>query len=296
MASAEKDSNLFLELRKKSQPNMSEEQFTQWLELLEERTGMRLPESRASFLTTNIKLRMRELGFHDYQAYYDHILSGSRGKVEWDQLVDRLTVHETRFLRHSATFDLICQQCLPSKRPIIVRNPPTVNVWSVGCSSGEEPYSLAMAIDEHFAKLDYEYYLGIIASDISRKSLAKGREGTYSFEQLKTLNPQWLVKYFDKTTAGKFQVKSELRQRVCFNQLNILDIGKMPIGNMDVIVCQNVLIYYDRERRMEIVNTLVNYLSPGGVLALAVGEMVSWTHPALERIAFDNTLAFRKVI
>lgn len=257
---------------------------------------MRLPESRASFLTTNIKLRMHELGFHDYQTYYDHILSGSRGKVEWDQLVDRLTVHETRFLRHSATFDLICQQCLPSKKPAIVRNPPTVNVWSVGCSSGEEPYSLAMAIDDHFAKLSYEYYLGIIASDISRKSLAQGREGKYAYEQLKTLNPGWLARYFDKTVEGKFQVKSKLRQRVCFNQLNILDIGNTPIGHMDVIICQNVLIYYDQEKRMEIVNTLVDYLSPKGVLALAVGEMLNWTHPALERIAFTNTLAFHKVI
>ena len=274
-------------------PQMDEQQFAQWCNLLEEKTGMRLLDNRMSFLVTNLGMRMRELGIGDYQQYYDHIQSGQSGKVEWDQLIHHLTVHETRFMRHAGTLALIEKMCLPQTPAANRAKPLTINVWSVGCSTGEEPYSIAMAIDCHLMKLQYEYYLGVIASDISRSALAVGRKGIYQARKLKNMRPSWKDIYFDKLSEDKYQVSSELRQRVCFNQLNILDIGKTPIGNMDIIVCQNLLIYYDKNRRQEIVNTLVDYLAPGGILILAVGEILNWNHPDMERITFPNTLAYR---
>jgi len=280
--------------RKLKFPEMDAQQFTLWCDLLEEKTGMRLPENRKSFLTTNLGMRMRELGIVDYQDYYDRIRSGNGGAVEWDRLVHHLTVHETRFLRHESTLRLICEHALPQERIQVRNNPLTVNIWSVGCSTGEEPYSIAMAIDDHLEKLGIEYYLGIVASDISRSALAVGRNGVYAKHKLRQIEAEWLGKYFVKQANGKYQVVPELRQRVCFNQLNVLDIGKTPIGNMDAIVCQNLLIYYDRERRKQIANTLVNYLAPGGLLILAVGELLHWSHPDLERFPFANTLAYRR--
>lgn len=275
-------------------PEMDAQQFMLWSDLLEEKTGMRLPENRKSFLTTNLGMRMRELGYDDYQDYYDHIRSGLGGAVEWDQLVHHLTVHETRFLRHEATLSLICEHVLPQDNQQYRNKPLTINVWSVGCSTGEEPYSIAMAIDDHLEKLAIQYYLGVVASDISRSALAVGRSGVYSPHQIRQIEPEWLEKYFVQTPNGKYQVIPALRQRVCFNQLNIVDIGKTPIGNMDAIVCQNLLIYYDRERRKQIADTLVNYLAPGGILILAVGELLHWSHPEVERFPFANTLAYRR--
>ena len=275
-------------------PEMDQQQFMLWCDLLEEKTGMRLPENRKSFLTTNLGMRMRELGIVDYHSYYERICSGLGGAVEWDQLVHHLTVHETRFLRHENTLRLICEHVLPQDNSKLRNTPMTFNIWSVGCSTGEEPYSIAMAIDDHLVKLGIQYYLGVVASDISRSALAAGRNGIYSKHQLRQIEPEWLDKYFVKQANGKYQVVSELRQRVCFNQLNVLDIGKTPIGNMDAIVCQNLLIYYDRERRKQIADTLVNYLAPGGLLILAVGELLHWSHPELERFPFANTLAYRR--
>jgi type IV pilus assembly protein PilK len=277
-------------------PEMDNEQYAQWTALLEKRTGIRLPEKRRSFLVTNVSMRMREKGFKNYQDYFNHISTGKSGKVEWDQLVHHLTVHETRFLRHEATQDLICQKLLPHQKKQYNNNsaPFTFNVWSVGCATGEEPYSIAMAVDDHMTKLGCEYYLGIMASDISRSALAEGRAGIYSEQKVKSIPPYWRDKYFTKTRDGKYQVINELRQRVCFNQANVLDLGKMPIGFMDVIVCQNLLIYYDQQRRLDIAKTLVNYLAPKGVLIFAVGELINWTHPDMERFPFANTLAYRR--
>jgi len=275
-------------------PEMDNELYSQWTALLEQRTGIRLPEKRRSFLVTNVCMRMREKGFTDYQDYFNHINTGHGGKVEWDQLVHHLTVHETRFMRHEATQDLICQKLLPQHQQDCKKTPYTFNVWSVGCATGEEPYSIAMAVDDHMSKLGCDYYVGIMASDISRSALAVGRAGIYSAQKLKAIPPFWLQKYFTATKDDKYQINNELRQRVCFHQANVLDLGKMPIGYMDVIVCQNLLIYYDQPRRIKIVDTLVNYLAPKGVLILAVGELINWSHPDMERFPFANTLAYRR--
>jgi chemotaxis protein methyltransferase CheR/type IV pilus assembly protein PilK len=275
-------------------PEMDNEQYAQWTALLEQRTGIRLPEKRRSFLVTNVCKRMREKGFSDYQDYFNHIHAGHSGKVEWDQLVHHLTVHETRFLRHEASQELICQKLLPQRKQDCKKSPHTFNVWSVGCATGEEPYSIAMAIDDHMGNVGCEYYLGIMASDISRSALAVGRAGVYSAQKVKSIPPLWVQKYFTASKDGKYQISNELRQRVCFNLANVLDLGKIPIGYMDVIVCQNLLIYYDQPRRLKIVNTLIDYLAPKGVLILAVGELINWSHPDMERFPFANTLAYRR--
>lgn len=284
----------FEELAVKRYPQMEREQFEQWAALLKERTGMRLPDNRISFLVTNLGMRMRELGINDYQSYYDYVQTGREAMVEWDRLVHHLTVHETRFLRNESVLKLIREKYLPESIGACKDAPVTINVWSVGCSTGEEPYSIAMTIDDYMAEQECDYYLGITASDISRDALATGRKGIYSRRQVKQIGKEWLDKYFTVTDDDKLQVDKSLRKRVCFNHLNILNVGKMPIGKMNIIVCQNLLIYFDKEQRLEIVNTLAEHLLPGGLLVLGVGELLNWKYPQIERFSYPNTLAFRR--
>ncbi|NOZ52680.1 MAG: protein-glutamate O-methyltransferase CheR [Gammaproteobacteria bacterium] len=274
-------------------PEMGKYQFEQWVDLLEKRTGMRLPYNRRSFLVTNLSIRMRQLGFGDYQDYYDHLHSGRDGHVEWDKLVHYLTVHETRFLRHEESLALIRDCYLPQSPSETRGRPTTIHVWSVGCSTGEEPYSVAMTIDDQMRKVGHEFYLGVIASDISRSAIAVGRAGFYSKNQVKAITPEWLSRYFVTLPDGRYQVAQELRQRVCFNHVNVVDMEESTIGAMDIIVCQNLLIYYDKERRIDIVNKFVDHLTPGGILVLGVGELINWSHPDMKRLNYANTLAFR---
>jgi len=284
----------FEEIAVKRFPQMERDQFQQWAALLKDRTGMRLPDNRISFLVTNLGMRMRELGFTEYQEYYEFLQNGREAKVEWDRLVHHLTVHETRFLRNESTLALICNSYLPEVIGSSEATPVTINVWSVGCSTGEEPYSVAMATDDYMSQQGIEYYLGITASDISRDALAIGRKGIYSRKRIKQIEPEWLDKYFTAIGDDKFQVEETLRKRVCFNHLNILNIGQMPIGMMNIIICQNLLIYFDKEQRIQIVNTLADHLLPGGLMVLGVGELLNWEHPQVKRYPYANTLAFRR--
>lgn len=278
-------------------PPMSEEQFAKWSELLVQKTGMHLPDKRMSFLVTNLGIRMRALGFDDYEKYYDHLLSGRAGAIEWDKLVHYLTVHETRFLRNEYTLALIREHYLPKAKSKCAgrdnKQPSSIHIWSVGCSTGEEPYSVAMAIDDHMTRLGCEFYMGVIASDISRSALSFGRAGIYTREQIKYIEPEWKRRYFNVLPDGRYQVNEDLRQRVCFNHLNVLNLESAPIGAMDIIVCQNLLIYYQREQREKIVSQLVERLTPGGLLILGVGELINWNHPDVEKVNYANTLAFR---
>ncbi|MBL1277289.1 MAG: protein-glutamate O-methyltransferase CheR [Ectothiorhodospiraceae bacterium] len=274
-------------------PQMEPEQFQKWAALLKKRTGMRLPDNRISFLVTNLGMRMRELGINDFQIYYNYVCAGREGAIEWDQLVHHLTVHETRFLRQESVLSLLRDKYIPAFCQQSETRPLTINVWSVGCSTGEEPYSIAMALDDQLNSLACDFYLGITASDISRNALARGRKGIYSRQQIKNIEPRWLDNYFTVTDDDKFQVNENLRKRVCFNHLNILDVGAAPIGMMDIIICQNLLIYFDKEQRIQIANTLAEHLRPGGLLVLGVGELLNWEHPKIKRYPFANTLAFQ---
>jgi len=277
-----------------SMPSMEDDHYLEWKLLLEQRTGMILPDERRSFLTTSLGIRMREVGFREYRDYYNFVLQGREGVIEWATLVDRLTVHETRFFRHISSVKLIRELLLPEW--MSQEEPPkSLNVWSVGCSTGEEPYTLAMVLDD-FRDSDYaDYYYGITASDISTASLSTGRKGIFHSRKLREVDDATRRKHFTRVDDTHYQVNENLRKRICFSQLNVLEMDRIPFGKMHMIFCQNMLIYFDKDRRVEILNNLIEHLEPGGVLILGAGEILGWKPPILEKIDFNETLAFRRL-
>lgn len=272
--------------------DMSPAEFHDWQTLLEERSGMVVSERRRSFLQTNLSARMREVGAPDYASYYRQVTSGPRGAVEWSTLMDRLTVQETRFFRHPASFDLLetyLRQRLETeslKRPLAL--------WSVGCASGEETFSLAMATSEVLAGREADGSFGVTGTDISLSALAKSRTAVYSARKLEQVEPGLRERYFLSLPDDRFQVIPGLAARVCFARLNVLELANSPVSSMDVIFCQNLLIYFRRWRRREILNRLADCLAPGGLLVIGVGEVVGWQHPELLPVANDQVLAFTR--
>jgi len=275
-----------------SLPAMDDDQFRQWQTLLESRTGMTLPPERRSFLEANLGIRMRELGCNSYQAYYDRIMSGPGAIVEWATLVDRLTVQETRFFRDPDAFRLI-QDYLGSRFADNSIERP-LEAWSVGCSTGEEAYSLAIVLNECFADRGDKSYFGVTGTDISQPALNKAKEATYSGRKLVTTHPHWQEKYFIRQDDNRFQVSPAIRDRVCFSRLNVLDLQQAPMHGMAIIYCQNLLIYFRRWRRRDIVNRLVERLAPGGLLILGQGELTDWHHPEMERLSGTGALAWKR--
>ena len=259
-------------------PDLDEQQFAQWAALLEERVGVVVPLERKSFLATGLKLRMQEIGCTDYQEYYQRMRHSS-GAQEWSMLVVRLVVE-----------------------PVLPNAPPasdaahTLQAWSVGCATGEEAYSLAMLVDTHFRGLGGRYFFGITATDISRPALDTARKGVYPRRRLADIPQDMRKDYCLELEGERFQVHPELRNRVCFTQMNALRAGAAPFAKMDLIFCQNLLIYFERERREQIANQLADQLRPGGVLVLGPGELVGWQHPQLERVRHSDTLAYRRLM
>lgn len=279
----------------RSTPAMDGEQFQLWQALLEDRTGMTLSDARKSFLETSLSIRMRELGFEDYEAYYEHLMAGTTESraMEWSILVDRLTVQETSFFRHQSSYALVEEYV----QRFVAEQPDGANldVWSVGCSTGEEAYSLAMLINEQLGDNARKMFFGITATDISLPTLAKARKGEYAARRTLQVDPILREKYFKPGESGQTVVIApELKQHICFARLNVLDLGNAPMNNMDLIFCQNMLIYFRRWRKRQIVNRLAERLAPGGLLVLGPGEVTDWQHPDLERVHFADTLAFRR--
>ncbi|MGB3623740.1 protein-glutamate O-methyltransferase CheR [Ketobacter sp. MCCC 1A13808] len=270
---------------------LNDEQFNRWRALLEDRTGMQLSFERKSFLETSLNIRMREIGCADYDIYYDKLMSGLSGEVEWATLVDRLTVQETSFFRHPGSYELVVDYC---RKLYEDEGRKDIELWSVGCATGEEAYSLAMVLDELVSEQSRKCYYGITATDISLPALAKARDGVYAARRLERLDKHYVDQYFETAEPGRSRVIKRLKERVCFARINVLDLRAAPMQNVDVVFCQNLLIYFQSWRKKDIVTQLADRLVPGGIMVLGVGEVIDWKRPDLERIQFKDTLAYRK--
>lgn len=274
-------------------PELDDAQFERWVRLLERRTGVVVPPARRTFLAANLRGRMRETGHRDLDEYYQWLCSGGTGEREWAILVDRLTVHETSFFRHKPSYELIKREVLPRVADL-GPEPPQFHAWSVGCATGEEAYSLAMLLDAHFYGLAARYYVGVTATDISHRALASARAGTYKRSQMADIPEAYRRMYCNLLDDTRFQIDAGLRRRVGFAALNLLEIERAPVRALDLIYCQNVLIYFPRERRRRVLDHLAHYLRPGGLLVLGPGEVPNWSHRALERVGGPRTQAYRR--
>jgi type IV pilus assembly protein PilK len=271
--------------------DMTATEFRDWQTLLEERTGVVLNERRRAFLQTNLSARMRELGVMDYATYYRQVTDGPRGAVEWSTLLDRLTVQETRFFRHRPSFEVL-ESYLRERLQQGMTQP--WELWSVGCASGEEPYSLAISAAEVLRESEHPDHFGVTGTDISLNALSKARDGQYGARRLEQLDADLCQRYFLAQDDGRFKVVPNLAARVCCARLNVLELAKAPMSGMDVIFCQNLLIYFRRWRRREILNRLAERLAPGGLLVVGVGEVAGWQHPELIPVADERVLAFTR--
>ncbi|MDT8386104.1 MAG: protein-glutamate O-methyltransferase CheR [Thiogranum sp.] len=264
--------------------------FAQWRDLLDKRHGLYIAPERRSFLSAGLRSRMRKIGVRSFSDYYDLLQNGNAHLQEWSLLIDVLTVHETRFFRHESSMELVSDVV----REKLHRDQP-FNVWSVGCATGEEVYSLAMLLDAQFHRAGVQCLFGITGTDISLPALRSARSGIYANKRLQGIGAEFREKYCRAVSPKQFQVDERLRRRVCFTHLNLRDVQDAPFSDIDLIYCQNLLIYMDREKRIRIANALADRLRPGGVLILGPGELLGWPNPHMEKIRCDDTLAYRRV-
>lgn len=271
---------------------LTDGQFLRWQRLVEERTGIDLSQHR-SILQSGLSRHLRECGNADADALFARIGTPA-GALEWQQLLGQITVKETSFLRQPAAFEL-ARQHLQARA---ATRPASLELWSVGCATGEEAWGLAMVADQVASGAGI--YFGVLGTDICPRALSVAREGCYMARRLEPLPASWRQRYFEPLLDeggrpdGRLRVADSLRSRVGWVRANLLQLKQLPPLAMDIIYCQNVLVYFRRWRVKQIADALAARLKPGGLLILGPGEAAQWQHPAMLRVTHDGVSAWRR--
>jgi chemotaxis protein methyltransferase CheR len=233
------------------------------------RTGMWFADTSKYLLQKRLSPRARELNFDSFQKYFYFLQYDPRAESEFDQIYDLVTTNETYFFREPAQLTAFIEEIVPdilSKKPI-----KKVRVWSAGCSSGEEPYSIAILLQESgwYERAAFE----IFASDINQQVLQKARRGQYRESAFRSTEATLRDKYFVRAEDGSWKIKDEVRNRVSFGRLNLYDESRVSLlGHLDIIFCRNVIIYFDDSSKRVVVSNFYNRLIDGGYLLLGHSE------------------------
>lgn len=249
---------------------MKDEVFSFLAKLLREQSGLALPRDKEYLLESRLAPVARRHGHASIDAMYQAIRNGQGRAIERD-IIEAMTTNESFFFRDAATFDTFRKVVLPALVAARAAR-KTLRVWFAACSSGQEPYSVAMIFEEERARLA-GWTIEMIATDISNEMIERSRDGLYShFEAQRGLPIQMLAKYFDKEDQG-WRVKSALRDRIKFRPFNLLE-SHVSLGNFDVIFCRNVLIYFDLATKRDVLDRMSRQMARDGVLFLGGAETV----------------------
>lgn len=213
---------------------------------------------------------LQQKGFANYTDYIDFVMRDKTG-AEVNLLLNKLTTNLTFFMREKEHFAFVRDVALPEfdraggKREI--------RVWSAGCSSGEEPYTLAMLLMDYYAGKPGAPKISILASDISQKVLGEAQAAVYQAEGLKDLPQGWNTKYFDKLPDGAFQVKDTVRRHVTFKTVNLMDPFRFS-APFELIFCRNVMIYFEKQRKVDLINRFYQWVRPGFYFFISHSENI----------------------
>jgi chemotaxis protein methyltransferase CheR len=271
-----------------AQVTMSETELFQIRSIIEERSGVLFDQSRARFFTNRLREYMEQKGLAGSSELVRRIKASNS---EYDDLLERVLTQETSFFRYPAIFQALRQRVLPeiqSKK--FWSNPRKIRMWSAGCSTGEEPYSIAISMCDALEGGD-TWDASVLATDISRSALGIASSARYLRRDLGYMDANYLERYFDRC-GGEYVVRPRIRNMVEFAPLNLAQMVYM--GRFDCIFCMNVLIYFSDELRAQLIRRFVDYLEPGGYLFLGHAESVTKAGVELEPIVVGDSLIYRK--
>jgi chemotaxis protein methyltransferase CheR len=267
---------------------LSEHELSEIRMLIEERTGICFDESRERFFSTRVREHLRAKKF---ARGTDLLRAMRKTNVEYESLLERLLTQETSFFRYPAVYETLEKRVLPELHTKkFWNNPRTLRVWSAGCSTGEEPYSIAITIADALSFAD-SWNVEILATDIGREALKHAERGVYSGRSLASVTEEQLANHFAQVKDG-LQVKPRIKKVITFAQVNLA--SALYVGRMDLIFCMNVLIYFSEERRGNLVQRFYDTLEPGGYLFLGHSESISKMPVKFQAIVLNDCILYRK--
>jgi chemotaxis protein methyltransferase CheR len=264
---------------------LSDRDFARFRRLVGALAGINLTPAKKSLFVGRLGKRLRACGLGSFGDYFDLI---ERDEAERTRMIDALCTNETHFFREPRQFAFLAERAIPVWREELRAGtrPPRIRVWSAACSTGEEPYSLAMALLDRFpAGTGWE--IEILASDISTRTLAKARQATWPIAKRAEIPRHYLKRFMLRGTRseeGRMCAGPEIRGIVRFEAVNLVDERLVAGTAFDAIFCRNVLIYFDAETKARVVDRLLEHLLPGGLLFLGQAESLTGTNPRIRAV------------
>lgn len=270
-------------------PAFSEEDLKRLCEFLYRRTGMVFNEAKRYYVQRRLDERMAATGTTNFGSYFAHLRADEASEIEL--FINAFTINETYFYREDYQLQCLSRDML---RERVEAGRRSVRIWSAPCSTGEEPYSIAMWLLENWPLVD-DYEIEIVGSDIDTRVLESARDGRYSRRALMRLSPDLIERYFEQEAEESWRIIEDLRESVRFAPVNLLAPNEMRgYGQFDVIFCRNVLIYFDDASRRLAADNLFESLAPGGFICLGHSESMSRISPLFEVRRFGDAIVYQK--
>lgn len=284
--------NMVQQFQRNTEFVISPGEYDKFCDLFYRRTGILFTKKKGYFVERRLIDRIEKTASGTFQSYFSKLRLELAGE-EWQNLVNDLTVNETYFFREDYQFDALVAGVLPE----VVRDRKpgaTVRIWSMPCSTGEEPYSIAIHVLEKWARSD-EFAIEIYATDIDSRVVGSAIEGVFGDRSLHRISKDLRTKYFSKVGDDKFRIRDEIRQSIDFSVANIIKPTDMSrFRQVDVIFCRNLLIYFDDLSRREAVELMYEAMAPGGFICLGHSESMSRISSMFRPRKFGDTVVYQK--
>lgn len=273
---------------------MTETQFNQFRNYLNKFCGIHFKEEMKFILENRLLRRMEQLRLSSFDEYLNLVMYSREGKEEINEAINLLTTNETYFFRENFQLKAFSEEILPMIYENRKKNGNReLKVFSAGCSSGEEPYTLAMLLDE--STLFQNWDIKIVGGDISERVLAQAKAGIYRKSSFRTTPQKYIDKYFVKENGDTWRIVDKLREKVEFHQVNLFEKSEVnALAPFDIIFCRNVIIYFDLSAKKKVVDILFEALKPGGYLLLGHSESLVNITSKFDLVHLKNDMVYRK--
>ncbi len=272
---------------------MTDAQFEKLRKVVYDRAGIFFQDAKKYVLESRLSRRVEELGFDSFDQYLLYLTSGPYQMDEFQEMFNRITINETSFFRNEPQLDVFEQKILPELLESR-KAKKTLRVWSAACSSGEEPYTLAIQIHRSLGVRLSDWRVEILGTDISEKVLNQAHSGKYVHYSVRNLNPMVLRRYF-REEGGFYVLDPDVKSMVHFEKLNLKDgLAAKRFGTWDVIFCRNVLIYFDDPMRLHCTRLFHDQLEDDGTLFIGHSETLRNIDVPFELMPMPQAFAYRK--
>ncbi len=263
--------------------HLNPRQFDQFCDFIYKESGIRIDERKVTLLSNRIRRRLKAGNFPDFDVYYKFLTSAA-GADELAGFLDAITTNETFFFRTEKHFDWLRNEFVPEllQQQRAGKRSASLRIWSAGCASGAEAYTIAICLAEESFRLR-DWSLHILGTDISEDALREAREGVYKQRSIEGVSEKQLRRHFRTVDADRWQVRDEIRELVEFQKHNLMTPLEQP--KFDCIFIRNVLIYFDRQSKQTVIDHLLNSLVPGGYLVVGPSEGIFDMLGSLRRIS-----------